>query len=237
MSAAPARLIPLPLRFAVAGLVAAFIAGGIFLATAPVSRSIQVVAAVLPAQGISVLRAPAAGSLTQLPPAAGTLVQQGQAIAEFAPNTGAPVELRAPADGVLLGDPAVPGVAEMAGAVLVRVAPALATPTVELLLSPSQAATATPGLPVTLQLGRAAVAAVIAGLPARASGAGVIRAQLGLAGDDVPSILAGDSPVYVVSATLSGHGQLAGADFAPLTTATVALEQTTALNVVLGRQS
>ena len=237
MPAAPARLIPLPLRFAVAGLIAAFVAGGIFLATAPVSRSIQVVAAVLPEQGITLLRAPAAGALTQLPPAAGTLVHQGQLIAGFAPDTGAPVELRSPADGVVLGDPAVPGAAQTAGSVLVRIAPSQATPAVELLLSPSQLATATPGLPVALLLGRAAVPATIGALPARASGASVVRAQLGLAADDVPSVLSGDNPVYVVSATLSAHGQLAGAEFTPLTTATVALEQTTALNVVLGRQS
>jgi multidrug resistance efflux pump len=213
------------------------VAGGIFLATAPVSRSIQVVAAVLPAQGISILRAPASGALTQLPPSAGTVVLRGQAIAEFAPNAGAPVELRAPSDGVVLGDPAVPGVAEVAGAVLVRVAPARAVPSVELLLSPSQLATMSPGLPVSLVLGQASVPAVIGTSPGRASGAGVIRAQLGLAGDAVPSVLAGDNPVYVVSATLVTQGQLDGADFTPLTTATVALEHTTALNVVLGRQS
>ena len=237
MSAAPARLIPMPLRYAVLGLIAAFIAGGIFLAIAPVSRSIQVVAAVLPAQGISILRAPAAGALTQVPPAAGTLVHRGDALAEFAPDTGAPVELRAPADGVVLGDPAVPGTAQVAGAALVRVAPARATPTVELLLSASQVATASPGLAVSLVLGRSVVPAVIHGLPARASGASVLRAQLGLADDEVPSVLTGDNPVYVVTASLAGNGQLSGADFAPLTTATVALEQTTALNVVLGRQS
>jgi hypothetical protein len=234
MSAAPARLIPMPLRFAVLGLIGAFIAAGIFLATAPVSRSIQVVAAVVPAQGINILRAPAAGALTQVPPAAGTLVQRGEVLAEFVPNGAAPVELRSPADGVVLGDPAVPGVAEVAGAVLVRIAPARATPTVELLLSPSQVATASPGLPVSLVLGRSAVTAVLGALPARASGASLVRAELGLAADDVPSVLTGDNPVYVVPASLPDHAQL---DFAPLTTATVALEQTTALNVVLGRQS
>ncbi|HEX3783440.1 MAG TPA: hypothetical protein VHX38_27565 [Pseudonocardiaceae bacterium] len=237
MSAAPARLIPLPLRFAVAGLVAAFVAGGIFLATAPVSRSIQVVAALLPAQGISILRAPAEGSLRQLPPVAGTAVHKGQPVAEFVPDNGAPIDLTAPADGVALGDPALPGVAEPAGAVLLRVAPALATPTVELFLSPSQLATASPGLPVALLLGSSAVPAVLGALPARASGAGVLRARLGLDAAGVPSVLAGDNPVYVVTATLTQHGQLAGVDFAPLTTATLALEQTTALNVVLGRQS
>lgn len=234
MSTAPARLIPMPLRLAVLGLIGAFIAGGIFLATAPVSRSIQVVAAVVPAQGISILRAPAAGALTQVPPAAGTLVQRGQVLAAYAPNGGAPIELRAPADGVVLGDPAVPGVAEVAGAVLVRVAPARSTPTVELLLSPSQVATASPGLPVSLVLGRAAVPAVLGALPARASGASLVRAQLGLADDDVPSVLTGDNPVYVVPAALPAQPQ---SNFALLTTATVALEQTTALNVVLGRQS
>jgi hypothetical protein len=234
MSAAPARLIPMPLRFAVLGLVGAFAAAGIFLATAPVSRSIQVVAAVVPAQGISILRAPAAGALTQVPPAAGTLVRRGEVLADFVPDGGAPVELRSPADGVVLGDPAVPGVAEVAGSVLVRVAPSAATPKVELLLSPSQVLTASPGLPVSLVLGRSAVTAVLGALPARASGASLVRAQLGLADDAVPSVLTGDNPVYVVPAALPEHARLS---FAPLTTATVALEQTTALNVVLGRQS
>lgn len=234
MPAAPARLIPMPLRFAVLGLIGAFVAAGIFLATAPVSRTIQVVAAVVPAQGMSILRAPAAGALTQVPPAAGTLVRRGEALATFVPDGGAPVELRSPADGVLLGDPAVPGVAETAGAVLVRVAPARSTPTVELMLSPSQLATARPGLPVSLVLGRSVVAAVLGALPARASGASLVRAQLGLTGVEVPTVLTGDNPVYVVPAALPAPAR---SNFALLTTATVALEQTTALDVVLGRQS
>lgn len=235
MSEAPVRLIPLPLRFAVAGLVAAFAAAAVFASTAGVSRAIQVAAAVLPAQGVTILRAPASGSLSQLSPTAGTVVHRGQPIASFVADNGGPTELLAPADGVLLGAATLPGVRVSAGTALLRVRPAEGAATVELFLSPSQAAVVKPGQTVTVPLGRTAALAEVQQLTGGPTDAASVRAELGLADSAEPAVLTGNSPVYVVHARLTNAGQVT--DFSPVTTASLALEQTTALNVILGRQS
>jgi hypothetical protein len=235
MSEAPVRLIPLPLRFAVAGLIAAFAAAAVFASTAQVSRTIQVAAAVLPEQGLTIVRAPASGSLSALSPAAGTAVHRSQPIAGFVADNGGPTELLAPADGVLLGDPALPGVRVQAGAALLRLRPAESSPIVELFLSPSQAALVRTGQVVSVPVGRSLARAEIGQLTTPVQDAASVRAQLGLADTAVPAALAGNSPVYVVRARLTNPSDVTG--FSSVTTASLALENTTALNVILGRQS